>query len=46
MCMEVVEMFDEVLREIGEENDLYDLPEIDDRDEFNLNEYLSADYDY
>lgn len=39
-------MFDELWKEIEEENELYELVEVDDSDEFNLNEYLSADYDY
>ena len=43
-------MFDEMWNEIqeapGEIFDL-DIPELyDDSDEFNLNEYLSSDYDY
>jgi hypothetical protein len=42
-------MFDEMWQEIqdmpGEIFDL-DIPEIDDSDDFNLSEYLNADYDY
>ncbi len=43
-------MFDELWSEIqeapGEIFDL-DIPELyDDKDEFNMNEYLNADYDY
>jgi len=26
--------------------EIYELPEIDDSDDFNLNNYLAADYDY
>jgi len=42
-------MFDELWSEIqdapGEIFDL-DIPEIEDQDSFNINEYLNADYDY
>lgn len=42
-------MFDELWQEIqdspGEIFD-YDIPEIDDNSEFNLNDYLNGDYDY
>lgn len=40
-------MFDELWKEIQDSpGEIYDIPEIDDSDEFNLNEYLNADYDY
>lgn len=42
-------MFDELWQEIqdmpGEIFD-FDIPEMDDTSEFNLNDYLNADYDY
>lgn len=42
-------MFEEIWNEIQEsEGEIFDLniPEFDDTDDFNLNDYLAADYDY
>lgn len=42
-------MFDELWQEIQEsEGEIFDMdiPEFDDKDDFNMSEYLSADYDY
>jgi hypothetical protein len=42
-------MFDELWSEIQEsQGEIFDLdiPELGDTEEFNLNEYLNADYDY
>ena len=40
-------MFDEMWQEIVDApGEIFDLPEMDDVDDFNLNEYLNADYDY
>lgn len=42
-------MFDELWSEIQESSgEIFDLdiPEIDDKEDFNLNDYLNGDYDY
>ena len=40
-------MFDEMWSEIADApGEIFDIPELRDEDDFNLNDYLAADYDY
>jgi hypothetical protein len=40
-------MFDEMWQEIADApGEIFDIPELRDEDDFNLNDYLAADYDY
>jgi hypothetical protein len=40
-------MFDEMWQEIQDApGEIFDIPELRDEDDFNLNDYLAADYDY
>jgi len=40
-------MFDELWTEIQDApGEIFDIPELRDDEDFNLNEYLAADYDY
>lgn len=40
-------MFDEMWQEIADApGEIFDIPELRDDEDFNLNDYLAADYDY
>ena len=40
-------MFDEMWQEIQDmPGEIFDIPEMDDKEDFNMNEYLNGDYDY
>ena len=40
-------MFDELWQEIQDmPGEIFDIPEIQDEEEFNLKEYMEGDYDY
>ena len=40
-------MFDEMWQEIQDmPGEIFDIPEMDDAEDFNLNDYLNGDYDY
>jgi hypothetical protein len=40
-------MFDEMWQEIQDmPGEIFDIPEMDDKEDFNLNDYLNSDYDY
>ena len=40
-------MFDEIWQEIQDApGEIYDIPELRDEEDFNMNEYLNGNYDY
>jgi hypothetical protein len=40
-------MFDEMWQEIQDmPGEIFDIPEMDDKEDFNMNEYLNGNYDY
>lgn len=40
-------MYDETFQEINDlPAEIYDIPELNDSDDFNLNDYINGNYDY